>query len=448
MTATLWEFLRSHAARHQSDARLHLPAHRGGAGVPELVEAFGSLYVQQDLTEVAEIDDSVEPSGVLRTAAEAVAKTYGAKHAFLLAQGSSQGLASAIYAAAAPAGIVLLPQNCHRSALQGLVMAGARPVFYPVQWDSRFGVFTRPDLERVEQLARTTGAAAVVFVYPSYEGVAFDVAEAVARVHRAGAVAIVDAAHGSHFGRGGLPPHPAAAKADFTVLGLHKSGGALTPGALLLVEQEDTGRVVEALRLFGTSSPSYPILASVALAVATLELHGDERVRASVAAAALLRGPAVYEPEGAHDPTRKLIRCDAAAPLADKLHRRFGILPEYVTAKHLLFLFGLGFPEEKVRAWARAIDDLPPPEEPIAAPPLGEGVLTPRDALLVRREKVPLPEAAGRVAAGVLAPSPPGIPLVWPGQRITRWVVEQVEQALTGGQTVIGLRSGAVEVVA
>lgn len=444
----LWEVLQEHAGRHAPAGRLHLPAHRGGEGVPELAEAFGPRYLLQDLTEVEGLDDLQQPHGVLRDTEAYLAELYGAGSAYLLAHGSSQGLAAAIYAAAAPAGIVLLPQNCHRSALQGLVMAGARPVFYPVGWDETYAVFTRPDLEQLERLARTTRAAAVVFVYPSYEGVAFPLVEAVARMRQVGAKTIVDAAHGSHFGFSGFPSHPAEAKADYTILGLHKSGGAITPGALLLTREGEDERLREGLWFFGSSSPSYPVLASIPLAVEALRRHGQQRLRRSREAASLLKGPAVFKPPAPADPTRKLIRTEGAVALAEKLRRRFGVVPEYVGPEHILFLFGLDFPSEAVEPWARAIAERGLPQGKVPAPPLGEGVWTPRDALLAPRQHIPLESAEGRIAAGILAPSPPSIPLVWPGQRLNRWTIEWIKRALAGGQTVLGLRGGTVAVVA
>jgi arginine decarboxylase len=444
----LWQLLEQHAERHTGDVRLHLPAHRGGDGMPELVAVFGERYVRQDLTEVGELDDLAEPRGVLAASEREVAGVYGARHAFFLSQGSSQGVVASLYAATPPGGIVLLPQNCHRSALQGLLLTGARPVFYPVGGDRRFGVFTRPDLDHLEQLQRTTGAGVVLLVYPSYEGVAFPLRETVERLRQLGATTIVDAAHGSHFGHRGLPFHPAEAHADYTVLGLHKSGGALTPGALLLSEVEDPSRVREGLRLVGTSSPSYPVLASVALTVHVLRETGERRVEASREAAGLIRGPAVFAPTGAHDPTRRLIYVEDAPRFAEKLYRRFGILPEYVSTETILLLFGLGFPTERVRPWARAIQELPPARGDVPPPPLGEGVLTPRDAMLARRVRVPLERAVGEVAASLLAPSPPGIPLVWPGQRITEWTVATLTAAARGGQVILGLSSEGVEVVA
>src|SRR4051794_3135163 len=48
-----------------------------------------------------------------------------------------------------------------------------------------------------------------------------------------------------------------------------------------------------------------------------------------------------------------------------------------------------------------------------------EGVLTPREAFFAPRQVVPLAEAAGRVTTEMIAPYPPGIPLLLPGDRVT-----------------------------
>jgi lysine decarboxylase len=57
----------------------------------------------------------------------------------------------------------------------------------------------------------------------------------------------------------------------------------------------------------------------------------------------------------------------------------------------------------------------------------------PRDAFFGPTEDVPVGEAAGRIAAEMITPYPPGIPAVLPGERLTKAVLSYLTTGLAAG---------------
>lgn len=439
---------RLRAYGRQDLTRLHLPAHGGGAGNPSL----GVLgpYVRWDATEVPGLDEWAAPSGVILQAQARAASAYGVDEAFFLVGGSSQGIATALLACLDSGDRLLLHRGVHRSVLQGLVLTGAIPVFVEDHWDPCFGI-SWPDTGALARGLWEERPRAILVTYPTYAGLAPDLGRIVREARAVGALVIVDSAHGAHFGRGGLPPLASSFAPDLVVYGMHKSGGSLTPSALLGVigDRVDRERLDRARRLLGTSSPSYPLMASLELAVDNLEEQGEDLVRRTRETMEALRGPGVFlPPEGLpRDGTRKVVGPVLQGGDAARVMDTLGVVPEYVSRHHALLYAPLGLASLPGR-FVEAVQGAPAPSRRVARPPALERAITPREAFFLASERVPLAEAAGRVGADLLAPAPPGIPLAWPGERLNSEVVRHLLSERGDHQAVLGLdRHGAIRVV-
>lgn len=451
----LWEALQDWRLRGRLWA--HVPAHRGGAGAP--VSGRSLLDLRLDATELPELDDLSQPTGVIAAAQKRAAAYYGAAAAHFLVGGVTAGLQAAILATVGPGETLVLPRTAHRSVLAGLILTGARPRFVWPVLDPTFGLplGVLPDVWS-EALP---GATAVLTVDPSYHGVATDIKALAEAAHAQGLPLIVDAAHGATFGQEpSLPASALAQGADIVVLGLHKSGGSPTQTALLLVQGElvDRDRLRESLNLIQTSSPSYVLLAGLDLTVRWWPTAGKRSLRRSLETARVLRERSpwpVFAPQlGANgvsgwDPTRLTLRVSVGGwegPAALERLRELGVEPEYADLENVLFCLGLGAGRREGERLRRAWEELgyrgpalDPPRAPTAWP---VAVLGPREAHFARAEEIPLAGASGRILARSLVPYPPGSPVLYPGEVLSLDWEQYLRELLRKGRTVRGLGSG------
>lgn len=248
---------------------LHMPGHkrRGFSGMHR--EALW----ENDWTEIPGLDDLHAPSGAIARSMGAWAKWVGAAEARYLVNGSSGGIWAALYAALYPGERILVARNAHRSVFGALEILQLDPVFYLPPWIEDWGIWGSVSPTEVERILREDPSIrAVLVTSPTYEGVLSDLVQLADVCRAAQVLLIVDAAHGAHLRESSRARQDAvSAGADLVVESLHKTLPALTPAAVLYrSERIDPRRFSQGLRLFQTSSPSYPLLASIEACLADL----------------------------------------------------------------------------------------------------------------------------------------------------------------------------------
>lgn len=436
------------------------PGHHAGRAMPTgMKTAIGRKPFVADMLTPKGLDDRTESHHAVQLAHEAAAEAWGADLCRFATGGSTQSLHTALAALVKPGEAVILPRNAHKSEWSGMLYAGYRPVPLPVaidpEWDVEHGV-SPAVLERV--IAANPDARAVVVVSPTYYGVTSNIA-ALARVaHAHGIPLVVDAAWGGAFPFcSRLPANPLAQGADVVVASLHKTMGALAQGSVLLARGElvDQERLALAYELFETTSPSVGILASMDAtrrdhAENGERLWGDlldqvEEARAELARidGVRLMGRERLDGDAAFDLDHSKVLLDVSAlgvagyAIDDWLFREHRMIVGLSSSRHLLAIAGLGTKKSDMRQLAKGLRALVRklardpdllPRAPAGIPPLSalgfELAMPGPDAFFAPAEKVRYEEAAGRIAAETLAPAPPGVPRLVPGQRISAAHVE------------------------
>lgn len=428
-------------------APMHIPGHKMGSAAPPVWRSFlGEQALSIDLTEAPGLDDLHAPDGVIAEAQALAAQAFGAERSYFLVGGTTAGLHALILTACRPGAAIAVPRHAHRSILGALVLAGARPHWVRVAFDPELGVATHLDPASLEQAL--SGASAAVLVHPTYYGVASRLTREIELIHRFNLPVLVDEAHGSHFGlHPALPPSSLSLGADGVVQSLHKTGGSLTQSSICHLGRGSRlaeSRLREMLRLVQSTSPSYLLMSSLDLARRELSCNGEALWERAVEAAqqarrrlAELKGIRVHQSD---DPTKLLIdvrgRGITGFQASEALWSDSGVAVEASGLAYVLAVLTPGDSPATVDALVSAVERLPfggpapalPPE-----PPWPEVVLSPRDAYLGPKVAVPLREAVGRIAAELVAPYPPGIPVVAPGERLTAEVVHYLGQAVDAG---------------
>ncbi len=454
-------------------ARLHVPGHKGGPGAdPQLMGAIGERALAMDVPALTYgIDVGVDPTP-FEEAQRLAASAWGAKRAWFLVNGASQGNLSAGLALAHMGGEVVVQRNAHSSTIDSLVLSGMRPRFVSPEIDAELGIAHCLTPEALDAaLAATPGAVGAWVVSPTYFGAAADVRSLAEVAHARGVALIADEAWGAHMAfHEDLPEHALSCGADLVISSTHKIVGSLTQSAMLHLGHgagligEDT--VDRAVTLTESTSPNSLLFASLDAARRQAAVHGRELLEYTMAALAEARaqiraieGLDVLDERlagrpGVHgyDPLRLAVDVRGIAAtgyeLAAMLREIGDINLELYGQNVIVAVFGMGerrLPEARrlVEALREAVDrvGLDPSGESAsfaAAPPWGELAMTPREAYLGAQEVVPAEQAVGRIAAESLATYPPGIPNVLPGERLTAETLAYIRGTLEVGGSIRG----------
>ena len=408
-------------------ARFHMPGHKGKfLPAPELM---GLAPI--DVTELS-------PTGNLYTAGEPFdsaqrlwADLFGFDCCQFLTGGSTMGIHTGLALCARPGEKVLMDRSCHRAAFNALALLDLEPVWLERPWLAEEDLIGPISPETVEEkLKQDPDIKTVCITSPTYAGVLSDI-EAISQiVHAHGGKLFVDGAHGAHLPFLGLDPFRGA---DAVTVSAHKTLPAMGQSALLFVNGMDPDRVRRTASIFGSSSPSYPMLASIDLARDWLLGEGWYEYRRTACRVYEFRQafPSLKDRPGLSlDPCRLTLKVKDGPAFARALEER-GIFPEMEDGGHVvlictaqdsdgdLYRLELALVELRER-----MGDCPP----IPAPSIPERALSPRTVLFAPSEPRPLRDCEGEIAACQIAPYPPGVPVVAPGERISKKELAYLEK--------------------
>ena len=413
MSTPLYDALKDYAAKKA--ARFHMPGHKGRwLPLPELVP-----LAPLDVTEIPGTGNLYEAGEPFDSAQALWAQVFGFDHCQFLTGGSTMGVLTGLTLFCPPGSRVLLDRGCHRSAFNALALLDLDPVYLPRPWlaaENLVGPFGPEQVEAA--LKKTPDIKTICITSPTYAGALSDIPAIAQVAHARGARLLVDGAHGAHLPFLGMD---AFVGADGVVVSAHKTLPAMGQSALLFTRGVDPELVRRRASLYGSSSPSYPMMASLDAAREWLLGPGKQEYdRAARRVAGLRRRFPSVGDQLPWDPARLTVKVKNGPAFARALEG-MGIYPEMEDGGHVVFICSAQDREEELDRLEGALSALEGemgPCPPLPAPPAPERVLSPRQALFAPVETLPLADCLGRVAAGQLAPYPPGIPVVAPGERI------------------------------
>ncbi|GAB3896915.1 ornithine decarboxylase [Kibdelosporangium lantanae] len=440
------------------------PGHRQGRGVdPRVLDVLGEAVFAADVISVNGLDDRLTRAGVIERAQELMADAVGADHTFFSTCGSSLSVKSAMLAVAGPHEKLLVARQSHKSVISGLILSGVDPVWVHPRWDAERHLSHPPGPDAVRAAFEAEpDAKGMLLVTPTDYGTCADIAAVAEVCHEFDRPLIVDEAWGAHlpFHRD-LPPWAMDANADLCVTSVHKSGSAVEQSSVFHLQGDRVDPKVLKARedLLGTTSATSLVYATLDGWRRQMVEHGHELLDAALSLAKSVRariddlpGVRVMAEEfvgpdlaSSFDPLKVVIDLAdlgiSGYQAADWLreHQRVAV----GLSDHRRIVAQLTYADDErtgdvlVRAVSALVNaglprppqvDLPSPDE-LAL----RTVMLPRDAFFGRTEQVAVADAAGRIAAEMITPYPPGAPAVLPGEVITREILDYLRSGLNAG---------------
>lgn len=436
----------------------HTPGHKQGKGMhPALADILGMDTLALDLALMHELDDLHEPHSCIKEAQDLAAALYGADHSYFVVNGTTGGIYAMILAIAGPGDKVLVPRNVHRSIIGGMIIAGAVPVFMQPEIDLELGIAMGVTPKTVADTLRLhADAKGVVIINPTYYGVAADLKQIVDIVHSYHIPVVVDEAHGPHLKFSPrLPVQALDAGADICAQSTHKILGALTQCSMVHCRDGyiQVPRLKAMLQLVQSTSPNYIMLASLDVARMQMATEGKRLIETAIDLSEWTRReinaiPGLYcfgreklTASGAYalDPTKLTVTVKGlgfkGAEAERILRSHYHIQAELSDMFNLLFLITIGDSEDDAAYLVDSLRDFATNHfgsRDFAAvhgldlryPLTPEQVLSPREALFGHTRKVAFRQSVGQICAEIVTFYPPGIPLLCPGERISRDVAD------------------------
>lgn len=442
----------------------HTPGHKLGKGLPEGPFRDMGFF---DLTEIPGTDNLHFPEGAIQEAQVLAADAFGAEESFFLVNGSTVGVHAMIMGVCGPGDKLIVSRDCHKSVINGLILAGAIPVYIRTGFNREFGISTGTLVSEVQKaLDENPDAAGVLITRPNYYGLCCDIEELVRVVHARGKILAVDEAHGAHLRFGDhLPLCAMDAGADICVQSAHKTLPAFTQGAYLHIKGSriDREKIRFYLRVLQTSSPSYILMASLDMAREIMQSRGYGllgQLRHSIGKfrdkAGSIKGIRIlgeeHVKESKLDTTRLVVSVKnlgiTGFDMEKTLRERYNIQVEMADLYNIVCIGTVADDEKDFELLERAlremtdrvVNPLPPLTDiyvrELTIPPQGIDM---KQMAGRKTKKTVLREAEGRTSSVVVTPYPPGIPVICPGEIIMADSIEYIYNIVKAGGTVNGL---------
>lgn len=296
-----------------------------------------------------------DPQKALLLAQERARKIYGSQFTYFLTNGSTSGILTSVLTAVKNGDKVLLWKNAHPCHLNAVMLAGALPVFYDLPEITNWGIPGKATIEKLEPLI--VGVSAVIVTSPTYEGIISDIKSIEKLCEKYNVKLIVDEAHGALYPFSDKLPETSIGIADFTVQSLHKTAGGLNPTALLHSKYD----CQKALDMINTTSPSYPLLASIEANINYLNSKkGREKLDNLIEDIKTLKNNCKNCEFYGDDVTKILVKAPGMSgeSMSEILYQKFNIEDEKTNNISTMLLCGIGTDLKKLNRLEHALKNV------------------------------------------------------------------------------------------
>ena len=428
-------------------------AARLDAGLGQVVDVDTPLY--------GGLDEVKLTGHILEHAESLAAQLWGGDFARFSTGGSTHANQAVIFALGRPGDRVAVTRTAHRSVLSALVLAGLEPIWMSPETNHSSGVPTGISVETL-QVALDQNPIAVLLTEPGYLGTLSDLAALIELAHQHHTPVIVDAAWGAHFGfHPTVPQHAMQLGADALITSMHKAMPGYSASALVIARTTylNADRLEHGFETTHTTSPAGAPLASIDGCRALLETRGEALLEQLLANVAMFKARVQAEfaaqvfsnardfADHRFDPAKLVLRANELGTTGIAIEQallKHGIRIEMADQDTVIFLATIADNADDFTALANALIPIlkalqGEPRQSATAlswsvvPRVGISL---RDAYFAETESVPSDQAQGRISADLIAPYPPGVAVVAPGEIQTSTISEGLTASRAAGERI------------
>lgn len=470
----------------------HMPGHKRRMNTifPGVVENPFSI----DVTEAPGLDVFHHPTGIIKQALDRATEVYGSTRSYYLVNGSTCGILAAVSAVCKPGDRLIVARNCHKSVYHAIRLLRLKPIYILPDWNEDLQMFGGMSIEAVKKALKShSDVKAVLLVSPTYEGVVSDIEKLAKVAHKAKIPLIVDAAHGAHFeymanvnetisttNYENVPDPAIRLGADIVVESLHKTLPAMTQCGILhyksgLIKQS---KIEEYLSIYQSTSPSYVFMTTME---ACIEKMDHERDGLFIVYKQLLAeyrkkfenlnyihlvnesdfkkhniydyddGKLVFSVKNCGIPKEAGVQIINGVILGEILEKEYGQVMEMAAGNYVIAMTSVADTKEAFEALYQAIEaiDSQLTDLDVDADNYNEdGVnyamsldrkMTIAEAKESNLTELSLKDAVGHICGEYIYIYPPGIPLVVPGEILSKNVLQEIEKAIALNLNIKGL---------
>lgn len=468
----------------------HMPGHKGGHIYEKLgYGEFLNNIIDFDITEITGADNLFQAEGVIENIMQAYKALYDSKKSYLLVNGSSVGIVASLMSVLSEDDTIIMARNSHKSVYNALSIIGAKPIYAHPKVLEDYGIAGEVTPKEIERcIKENTNAKAVIITSPNYYGICSDIKSISEIVHDAGMILVVDQAHGAHLkffdeekdesliGDEALNVRSLDNKkylsaenngADLVINSTHKTLASFTQSAILNIMSDRVSipDIEDALQKLETTSPSYVLMMSLDINAHILENSRSELIHQWIVELDRFYNLA-KRIEGLKTMANSMldyskINLDMSAlgldgiELQKELEKR-NIIPELSAGNVVMCMSGIGNNRRDYDRLLESLQDISDALKNNGTCYFGKN--SDNDGIDLRRVysdvdfiqkdipkvkiELPIDDGIGKTCAQALIPYPPGIPVICPGEVITKELIEYIKELNKRGQMIMGLYEG------
>lgn len=430
-----------------------VPGHKRGKGNADLTDFLGERCMSVDVNSMKMLDNLCHPVSVIKEAEELAAEAFHADHAFFMVNGTTSAVQCMILSAVKKGDKIILPRNVHRSVINALILCGAIPIYVNPETNHELGISLGMSLSEVAKaISKNPDAKAVLVNNPTYYGICSNIKAITELAHRHGMLMLADEAHGTHFYFGeNLPISAMDAGADIASVSMHKSGGSLTQSSFLLIGNNmNEGYVRQIINLTQTTSGSYLLLSSLDISRKNLAVNGKsifnevyqlaQYAREEINkigdyyaySSELVNGDTIYDFDVTKLSVNTLNVGLAGIEVYSILRDEYDIQVEFGDVGNILAYISVGDTKRNIERLVSSLSEIRRRYKKDKTGMMRyeyinpEVVVAPQEAFYAEKEAIPIENSKGRICSEFVMCYPPGIPILAPGEQITKDILDYI----------------------
>lgn len=449
-------------------APFSMPGGKLGRGFNEELK---EILIKGDITEIEGLDNLHNPQGIIKEAQELLSLYYKSWKSYFLVNGSSSGNLTMIFSALREGDKVLVERQCHKSIFNGIILRKLRPVYAESFYSEENNMSLGCELNTIVKiLDEHKDIKAVILTYPNYYGVCCNLKGIIEECRKRRVKVLIDGAHAAHFGASGrLPENPVKLGADMVVMSAHKTLPSLTQGAYLHINDRDLIQEAERyLYMFLTTSPSYPIMASLDYARGFIMEKGErgydmllnliEKYKKLINELGIVKcidEKDLFNSEFSFDNSRLILHLTAVGTSGYKLLEYLfnkGIQCEMADDRNVVLITSPFNDEKDFQNLYIALKqctrkDITGKNIKVPGHTIPKLAIPPYEALNSSLEWCSIEKALNKISGDNIVPYPPGIPLIMMGEVIDKEIIDKLNFYIDNEVTVLGVASRKIRVI-